>query len=68
MAIGSEVVTGCVVDTEQIAESTGSTSQVWSTNSGTQALTISCGFPAPYSRDNPRGPDEFPRYEMMQRH
>ena len=39
VAIGSEVVTGCVVDTEQIAESTGSTSQVWSTNSGTQPLT-----------------------------
>ena len=59
MAIGSEVVTGCVVDTEQIAESTGSTSQVWSTNSGTQPLTISCGFPAPYLTVSPRGPGTF---------
>lgn len=59
MAIGSEVVTGCVVDTEQIAESAGSTSQVWSTNSGTQPLTISCGFPAPYLAISPRGPSAF---------
>ena len=59
MAIGSEVVTGCVVDTEQIAESTGSTSQAWSTNSGTQPLTISCGFPAPYLAISPRGPSAF---------
>ena len=59
MAIGSEVVTGCVVDTEQIAESTGSTSQVWSTNSGTQPLTISCGFPAPYLAIAPGAPDTF---------
>ena len=59
MAIGSEVVTGCVVDTEHIAESTGSTSQVWSTNSGTQPLTISCGFPAPYLAISPRGPSAF---------
>ena len=59
MAIGSEVVTGCVVDTEQIAESSGSTSQVWSTNSGTQPLTISCGFPAPYLPISPRVPSAF---------
>ena len=39
----------CVADREHIAESTGSTSQQWSTNSGTQPLTISCGFPTPYN-------------------
>ena len=48
--------TGCVADSEQRAESTGSTSQLWSTNSGTQPLTISCGFPAPYLAISPRGP------------
>ena len=59
MAIGSVVVMGCVADNEHIAKSTGSTSQVWSTNSGTQPLTISCGFPAPYLAINPRGPRHF---------
>lgn len=59
MAIGSVVVTGCVADNEHIAESTGSTSQVWLTNSGTQPLTISCGFPAPYLAISPRGPGTF---------
>lgn len=49
----------CVADLEHIAESTGSTSQQWSTNSGTQPLTISCGFPAPYLAISPRGPSAF---------
>lgn len=56
MAIGSVVVTGCVADNEHIAESTGSTSQVWSTNSVTQPLTISCGLLAPYQGAFLRGP------------
>ena len=38
---------GYVADSEHLAESTGSTSQLWSIDSGTQLLTISCGFPAP---------------------
>ena len=46
----------CVADREHIAESTGSTSQQWSTNSGTQPLTISCGFPAPCLVLRIRGP------------
>ena len=49
----------CVADREHIAESTGSTSQQWSTNSGTQPLTISCGFPAPYLAISSRGPQYF---------
>ena len=49
----------CVADREHIAESTGSTSQQWSTNSGTQPLTISCGFPAPYLAISPRVPCAF---------
>lgn len=49
----------CVADREHIAESTGSTSQQWSTNSGTQPLTISRGFPAPYLALSPRGPGTF---------
>ena len=49
----------CVADREHIAESTGSTSQLWSTNSGTQPLTSSCGFPAPYLAISPRVPSAF---------
>ena len=51
--------TGCVADSEQRAKSTGSTSQLWSTNSGTQPLTNSCGFPAPYLMRFHRGPRHF---------
>ena len=55
----------CVADREHIAESTGSTSQQWSTNSGTQPLTISCGFPAPYLAISPRGPSALTRREVF---
>ena len=48
--------TGFVADSEQRA---GSTSQLWSTYSGTQPLTISCGFPTPYLAIGPRGPTIF---------
>ena len=51
--------TGGVADSEHRAESTGSTSQLWSTNSGAQPLTISCGFPAPHLAISPRGPSAF---------
>ena len=50
---------GCVADPEHITESTGSTSQQWSTNSGAQPLTISCGFPVPYLAISIRGPRAF---------
>ena len=50
---------GCVADSEHLGESTGSTGQVWSTDFGTQPLTISCGFPAPYQAISPRGPRYF---------
>ena len=59
MGIGPLVVTGCIAGNQHAAESTGSTSQVWSTNSGIQPLTISCGFPAPYLAISPRGPVTF---------
>ena len=64
----------CVADREHIAESTGSTSQQWSTNSGTQPLTISCGFPTPYPPNIPWGPgigapvDATPLFVVGRRH
>ena len=57
--LGTPHGTGCVADSEHLGESTGSTGQVWSTNFGTQPLTISCGFPAPYLIISPRGPSAF---------
>ena len=57
--LGEPQGTGCVADSEYLGESTGSTGQVWSTNFGTQPLTISCGFPAPYLAISPRGPSAF---------
>lgn len=59
MALGPQKGIGCVADSEHLGESTGSTGQVWSTNFGTQPLTISCGFPAPYLVLSPRGPGTF---------
>lgn len=59
MALGPQKGIGCVADSEHLGESTGSTGQVWSTNFGTQPLTISCGFPAPYLAISPRGPSAF---------
>lgn len=56
MALGPQKGIGCVADSEHLGESTGSTGQVWSTNFGTQPLTISCGFPAPCLLDMPRVP------------
>ena len=54
MGLGPQQGTACVADSEHLGESTGSTGQVWSTNFGTQPLTISCGFPAPCLLETPR--------------
>ena len=54
MGLGPQQGTACVADSERLGESTGSTGQVWSTNFGTQPLTISCGFPAPCLLETPR--------------
>ena len=57
--LGTQQGSRCVADSEHLSESTGSTGQVWSTNFGTQPLTISCGFPAPYLAIAPGAPDTF---------
>ena len=54
--LGTQQGSRCVADSEHLSESTGSTGQVWSTNFGTQPLTISCGFPAPCLLEMPRVP------------